>query len=834
MVARLLGLCGLDLGAEHELVAPTTDNPDGYWEHQQFVELNDSLLTELGGGWDLPPLFPSSWRTDERFLPYRARAEGLVSQFGGSPHWGWKDPRNSLTLPFWQEVVPDLKVVMCVRHPLEVAHSLRRRAMSSQALTLSLWHFYNQQLLAWARPGQRLVTDYGRYHDDPQGELRRLASFAGVEPSDETIERACSFIRRDRRHFAYDAGHPPGARVPQQVAELYGSLCELSGATASPVDIDPRTACDHRQEILRQTEERSWLRESIERQEELLVILAQKVDRVDELQRQQAESLGSLGDVIKRQARETQSILYSLETRSELASSTQSTPKDMRYRDMARRIRDIVRQTLPEDATVSVVSKGDDELLRLYGRSARHFPSDSDGRYPGYYPKGDTVAVLQLEGERAGGSEFLLIPSSSLWWLDHYRGFRSHLESHYREVVRQDDVCRIYDLRVPPLEAVDGSDVIQGLVEQLGFELDRDPNVLDWTQGGALAGLAHATVFRSDADGVLPYLDRSIDVVALEGGDETKDREARRVAALSVVHVGGERVEVESRHCNAGRASSLSVVIPVYDGLRYTKACLDSLRATMPAAWDVEIIVVDDCSTDSTATFLRDVAATDSRIRVLTNGRNKGFLGSANAGAAEATGDLLLFLNNDTVLLPGWLPPIVRTFREFRDAGVVGGRLVYPDGRLQEAGGVVFRDGSAAKIGYGEADIDDPVFTFVRHVDYCSGALLATPRDLFRRIGGFDARYGFGYYEDVDYCFSVRALGRAVLYQPEATIIHVEGGTAGTDLTVGAKRNQVTNQALFVSRWRESLAAHPPRPAAVDGSFWRTLALSPDLAEVHG
>ena len=835
MIARLLALCGLDLGEEHELVPPTPDNPDGYWEHERFVELNDQLLSELGGGWDCPPLFPSGWSTDERFLPHREHAETLVAQFGEAAHWGWKDPRNSLTLPFWQDVVPNLRVVVCVRHPVEVAHSLRRRAMSSEALTLSLWHFYNQRLLDATKPGDRLFTHYGRFHDAPEVEVGRIASFAGLDPSAETVAHACSSIRPQRRHFAYDSGQPVEVKVPQGIADLYGMLCELSGVTAGLLPVEPGKG---RASVAvgvssDQSDERAWLRESLERQDAILTGLAEKVDRLDQRQTQQREMLGSLGNLIKRQGQETLSILYSLETKSEPTSGTQSTPKEVRYRDTTRRIRDVVRETLPEDAVVSVVSKGDGELLRLHGRPTRHFPSDADGRYTGYHPKNDTVAVLQLEGQRASGSQFLLIPSPSLWWLDHYRGLRTHLENHYREVVRQDDVCRIYDLRHSPLEAGD-SGAIQALVEQLGFHLNRDPNVLDWTREGLLAGVAHAVVFRTDGNDVLPYLDRSIDVVAVDDGDEAKAREASRVAALSVVHLGGKGVQVESRKLAGGSATSVSVVIPVYDGLRYTKACLDSLRATVPASWDVEIIVVDDCSTDSTAEFLDDVVASDSRLRVVRNDQNKGFLGSANGGAAEAKGDLLVFLNNDTVLLPGWLPPLLRTFREFPEAGVVGGRLVYPDGRLQEAGGAVFSDGSAAKVGYGETDIDDPLFTFVRPVDYCSGALLATPRELFGRIGGFDTRYGFGYYEDVDYCFSVRALGRSVLYQPEATIIHVEGGTAGTDLTVGAKRNQVANQALFASRWRQSLADHPTRPQAFSDAFWRRMTLCPSSAGANG
>ena len=148
-----------------------------------------------------------------------------------------------------------------------------------------------------------------------------------------------------------------------------------------------------------------------------------------------------------------------------------------------------------------------------------------------------------------------------------------------------------------------------------------------------------------------------------------------------------------------------------------------------------EIVVVDDASTDGTGEWLDDLAERNPMVTVLRNERNAGFLESCNRAADVATGEFLLFLNNDTILLPGWLPPLLRVFAERDDAGAAGGRLLYPDGRLQEAGGLVFRDGSAWKFGYGDPDPEAPVFSYLREVDYCSGCLLATPRSRLRRAG---------------------------------------------------------------------------------------------------
>ncbi len=249
-------------------------------------------------------------------------------------------------------------------------------------------------------------------------------------------------------------------------------------------------------------------------------------------------------------------------------------------------------------------------------------------------------------------------------------------------------------------------------------------------------------------------------------------------------------------------APRVSVIVPTYGQDLHTFTCLKALAREAERV-PLEVIVMDDAAPTSAAQALAPVRG----VRFVRNDTNLGFLANCNRGAGLARGDYLLFLNNDAVLGNGALEALLDVFARFPDAGVAGAKLVYPDGRLQEAGGIVWRDGSAWN--YGRADDPSkPEYEYLREADYVSGACLLVPKDLFDSLGGFDAGFAPAYYEDTDLCFQARAAGRRVYYQPRAEVVHFEGVSHGTAETGGIKRHQAVNRERFYEKWRTALSAH--------------------------
>ena len=268
----------------------------------------------------------------------------------------------------------------------------------------------------------------------------------------------------------------------------------------------------------------------------------------------------------------------------------------------------------------------------------------------------------------------------------------------------------------------------------------------------------------------------------------------------------------------------VSVIIPVHNKFAVTYHCLAALLFAYNEA-TFEVILVDDGSTDQT----REISERISGLGYVRNPAPRGFVDACNAGAALATGQYVAFLNNDTEPTANWLDELLYVFRHFDQVGLAGSKLIYADGRLQEAGGIVWKSGDPWNYGRG-GNARDPRYNYTRQVDYLSGAAILLPRTVWDAVGGFSDEFRPAYFEDTDLAFKVRACGYKTVYAPYSVVYHFEGLSSGTDVATGMKRYQEINRPKFKARWIQSCQGNGTLGQAVElnkdrGVFYRALVI---------
>ncbi|WAC41742.1 glycosyltransferase [Pedobacter sp. SL55] len=251
----------------------------------------------------------------------------------------------------------------------------------------------------------------------------------------------------------------------------------------------------------------------------------------------------------------------------------------------------------------------------------------------------------------------------------------------------------------------------------------------------------------------------------------------------------------------------VSIIIPVYNQLNFTLNCLRSLKLNLSKEIPVEIIVINDASRDQTPQEIEKIAG----LKLINNVQNLGFLLSCRKAIDESKGEYICLLNNDTVVLKGWLEGLLNTIEKDPLIGLVGSKLIHSFGLLQEAGSIIHDKGDCGNYG-AFRDPNYYAYNFSREVDYCSGASLIFSRSDYEQLNGLDVQYTPAYYEDTDFCLSIKhLLHKKVVYQPLSALVHFEGVSSGKKAKKGnIKSYQAINKEKFANKWHEQLKYHLP------------------------
>jgi hypothetical protein len=800
LVMRMLNVLGLELGPEEHLMRPSDANPAGHWESRPIAEINEDILGRLGGSWAVPPALSPGWERSPELAEPRRQARALIEQdFSGSELWGFKDPRNSLTAPFWRRLLPPMRYVVCLRNPMDVAASLHAREAEPVPLKqgIGLWLTYVSAALANTAGHPRHFVFYEDLMADPDSVIRPLARFVRPrgDASEADLADAVSTALSEGlwHHRSAAANVVDAPDVGFHIKALYLAL-RLFVSGAEPVrdeslDLFARYAAD----AGRQLAELDGARQELDDfREQVQTLDRERVDLERRLSERGAEfellaaSHGEEQQLRKQLEDELETARVELDAERQAAavgtgSATGEGPAtEPDDADPVGDVRERVRELIPSGATVLVAAKGDESLLELNGTRGWHFPMAPDGRYAGYHPAGDTAAIAQLEALRARGADHLLLPATTLWWLDHYEGFRRHLDDRYVRLL-EDEHCAIYGLRGEDRRQLQAGPIaaLRRIVASLRIRTGSNPSVLDWTSGLGLADhFPHMVVFGPPHDGgTLPYLDGTVDIVVAPR-DAASLAEARRVAASAVISVdpsSPERCELEwLPGFRDGWGEDVSVALIGGGEEPQGNATLSSLIETLDDGFAGDLSVV---GTGEELEPAHDLSAAGVRPREVEVERGATLRRRAAAALEAAGGRVCVFVTAPAVPLPEWLPSMAALFTEDDAAGIVGPRILRADGTLEEAGGIVGTDGARQRRGEGDNDPDRPEYRFVRRVDFCSPPLLATRRELFERLDGFDDRRPTAVEAVIDFSLRAGESGAPVYYQPHARVVATIGGS---------------------------------------------------------
>ncbi len=828
-ITRGLRVMGVELG--NRLIPPIEGNNDkGFWEDIDLNAFDNEILAELGQSWfSLTPIDEADIALLKKRGYFLRAVELLGAKIGDAEVFGFKDPRVAKLLPFWREVFAhcelDVSYVIALRHPLSVAQSLvKRDAMDSeQSYLLWLGHIIPALVQSAGKP--RIVTDYDQIMAAPEQELQRVANAFGLQLSAEAMaDYRNEFLDPKLRHTEYvPEDLLLDVRCPPLVYEIYSVLNDLAHGRRSFAEPDLE------QRIGR------WAQE-FERMNVVMQLADRLATRVQAALAEVKEREGEIG-ALQQSSAELQGVISGLEKRC--------TEYDLRCYDYDRRCADYDQRIADHDQRCMQM----EHAVMAQSAHIIHLEQHIQARADEYQAlAGEHQALSAVHhalGQRADAmlAEHTMLQSEHSAIRDDNLAMKGHIErlhasNSWRVTAPLRKISAVpragrrvlvgaamASYRALPVSPSGTQKLKSGVFRYFGFAFKRVPAYQRWMEYQEIqrnwevpepdALLAQPAIPAPSGAALNPPLPMADGVWEWQDYAQVKaniaQAKANRLANAEVmpyemikIAKGNLRRTAEALALPPLVASpEVSIILPVFNNIALTLECLASIARHVEPAHTFEIIVADDCSTDETGQLLALV----KNIRYSRGDSNLGFLRNCNRVLGEVNGRYVLYLNNDVQVTAGWLGALLATFSQKPNVGAVGPRFVYPSGHLQEAGVAFTPDGAASMIGLN----DNPKlarYSYLRRVDYVSGACLLLPTGLAMKIGGFSEEFLPCYCEDADLCLSVRDAGFDVYYNPAATIIHhLSKTTAHSDASF-KMRAISANLTRLRQKWTPRLESH--------------------------
>lgn len=795
--------------AGKNLIPADADNPTGYWEDREIFNLNNQILSLLN----------LSWRQIENTSPRRINnyLDELIDLFGQqakellgqkldySPKVMIKDPRFTILLPFWNKVFEEIQdtrilILHIVRHPMAVAQSLEKRNGFSIAKGLLLWQYYNLAFFKDANPGFNLVH-YSDLINDFKKTIGKLAAIAGMETS--TI-KLIDTIRPALNHHRAEI-----VKFPEELDAVEDFWKLINRLRDEPEKITGEIRNINFTELPKTTFDEPTPKHNI-----TLVANFEKNDPL--IISQTTENISSLCFEINSQTRPANN--FSVYLNDQPCSIE---------------INHVKVLTAGKVLTVEPAS----------GNFALHhgnkFLFDSNLPYLNFeLPSPALIQKVELSFtiNELQGDDLALINTSLKLKNKKQEGTINDLQKVKEEVLTSES---------PYLKELEKQkNIIAG--QRIAIESLEKKSLWLYNELFNIKASLSWRITRPLRSLQLPLYRIYNRFYILINDISASYRLLRREGIGSFVsrfvwYLRGKRLkeEIEYSKLKPDAANNntpiiidkneklifrqpehpqVSIIIPVFNQAAITWRCLKSLFINTSNV-SYEVIVIDDHSTVS----LSPIGTQIPGIHLICNSENLGFLKSCNEAAGQAKGKYICLLNNDTEVHEGWLEHLLAVFDNNKYTAIAGPKLIYPDGRLQEAGGIIWNDASAWNFGKFD-DPEKPDLNYLKEVDYISGACILIRKAFWDKLGGFDEQFAPAYYEDTDLAMKVRRAGYKVFYQPLSVVTHYEGLSNGLDESSGLKKYQAINRDKFFGKWEHDLLAESS-PNGINVFFHRDRSL---------
>jgi len=733
-LTRGLKLLGVELG-DRLMDGVAGENEKGFWEDTDFYKINEQLLSILRSSWDGLRELDFQCLNDEKFSNLKNTAKELLEErLKDGVTFGFKDPRTSVLLPFWQQIFYELGIqeqyVIVVRNPVDVALSLESRNSFPKEKSFYLWAKHICSSLENINDKSTVIVSFNKLLDNPTYELKRVAKALELNFTEDkhTIDvYENEFLSKKLRHHdsSFENNDSHFDDLPTAILELYRWIekfaeTDIERARFLPTDewkrfsqfVDIPTLLNLYDEALIESsylvQEKQTLKQTFESEKRTLENEKRALEDEKRALEDEKRTIENAKEAIEQQAQ-------ILEQEKQALQGEIQNIFSMLYQ-----------------FRISLLGSFFTTIEKIYLKLRR----SSDYTAYGH--------LMNIAMERNQGQVSQKKPSGKIRLI--YLMI-SYVFKHPRA-----------SLRFLSFESL--SKVFKVL-------LSRDKSqVASWVS------------MRFPQDSIASFK-------PVTYTDE---------AALKGLHLTFPVFET----------TKLSIIVPVYNQYETTVSCLKAVLENTQNV-NYELIIGDDCSSDLTCTIEERI----KNIKVIKNEKNLGFLQNCNNAASYSSGEFIVLLNNDTNVQKGWAEALLGTIEADNKVGLVGPKLVYENGVLQEAGGIIWQDGSGWNYGRGQ-DALAPEFNYLRETDYISGACILLRKSTWDLLGGFDKAFTPAYYEDTDIAFEVRKLGLKVVYQPESVVVHFEGVSNGTEVTSGVKRYQQINQKVFAEKWQDELKHHFP------------------------